>query len=89
MSKDIEVKCLLAQVLSVNTRFESFDTAVYCLTSMSLPIPPEGDANLESRPTRGKAPCTCLATRLTLSPKLKAQGPFVRHAATQAGSLRC
>lgn len=50
--------------------------AVYCTgchTSMSLPIPPEGDVSRERSPTSGKAPCTCLATRLMLSPKLREQ----------------
>ena len=46
------------------------------LTSMSLPIPPEGEVSRERSPTSGKAPCTCLATRLMLSPKLQQQTCF-------------
>ena len=34
------------------------------LTSMSFPMPPEGELRRESRPTTGKAPCICLAIPL-------------------------
>ena len=34
------------------------------LTSMSFPMPPEGELSRESRPTTGKAPCICLAIPL-------------------------
>ncbi len=38
------------------------------LTSLSLAMPPEGEANLEMMPTSGKAPCSCLAKRITFAP---------------------
>ena len=34
------------------------------LTSMSFPMPPEGELRRDSRPTTGKAPCICLAIPL-------------------------
>ena len=64
LSEDIQCKDNLLVHKAVVTKRS------HC-TSISLPMPPEGEVSLDSKPTSGKAPCTCLATLFMLSPKLQ------------------